>query len=264
MTPLHMNERLRRRFRDRHTAYGLWVTMGATSVVEIAGEINLDWICIDLEHGALSYREVESLVVAARGTDMSVLVRPPCHDLEPTKRVLDLGAHGVIVPLIEDADQVRWMANHCYYPPKGKRGIGGERNVRWGLRLAEYVACANDELLLIPMIETKAGVEAIDEIVALDVVEAIFIGPGDMSASYGHAGQWEGPGVADTIARLVETSRRASVATGIVARHATEVLERRDQGFGMVALGSDAGLMIRAINDIGKLLGHDPVDHRWF
>lgn len=264
MNPVITNARLRRRLREGETAYGLWVTLPSASVVEIAGEINLDWICIDLEHGALTYREVEVLVLAANGTEMSVLVRPPSHDLEPTKRVLDLGAHGVIVPLIEDADQVRTVAGHCYYPPKGKRGIGGERNVRWGLRLAEYVERANEEVLVIPMIETRAGVEAIRDIVALDTVEAIFVGPGDMSASYGHLGQWEGPGIAEKIARVAETARDAGVASGIVARNASEVLARRDEGFGMVALGSDAGLMIRAISDIGERLGRRRVDHRWF
>jgi 2-keto-3-deoxy-L-rhamnonate aldolase RhmA len=259
-----INGRLRRRFRERDPAYGLWVTVSSTAVVEIAAELNLDWVCIDLEHGGLTYREVESLITAANGTDMSVLVRPPCHDLEPTKRVLDLGAQGVIVPLIEHAGQVELVAQHCYYPPKGKRGIGGERNVRWGLRLAEYLERANDELLLIPMIETVAGVDAIDDILALDPVEAIFIGPGDLSASFGHVGQWEGPGVADAIAGVVGSAQRAAVTSGIVARSATEARERRDQGFGMIALGSDLGLMIRAIGDIGQVLGRTRVDHRWF
>lgn len=259
-----MNRSLRDIFARNGTAYGLWVTSESPAVVEVAVELGLDWVCIDLEHGYLSVQHVAHHLLAARGADLSVLVRPPTHDLEPTKRVIDLGAHGIVLPLVETAAQVRAAQENIWYPPRGRRGIGGERNVTWGLALEDYVSRANDELLLIPMIETKLAAENFDEILSVDALEAVFLGPGDMSASYGYVGEWEGPGVAELNIELLDRARTAGIATGVVARSTAEVLQRRDQGFGMVCLGSDTGLMIREIREIATALGNRPVGHRWF
>lgn len=259
-----MNEKLREIFASKGTGYGLWVTSESPAVVEVAAELGLDWICIDLEHGYLSLQHVANHLTAARGSDMSILVRPPTHDLEPTKRVIDLGAHGIILPLVETADEVRAAQQNIWYPPKGRRGIGGERNVTWGLALEKYVRSANDELLLIPMIETKLAGENIDEILAVEGTEAIFLGPGDMSASYGYVGEWEGPGVAELNLDILARADAAGIRSGVVARSTDEILQRRDQGFGMVCLGSDTGLMIREVRGIASALGNTPIGHRWF
>lgn len=259
-----MNEKLRGLFAANETAYGMWVTSESPAVVEVAGELGLDWICIDLEHGYLSLQHVANHLTAAKGYEMSVLVRPPTHDLEPTKRVIDLGAHGVILPLVETADEVRAAQQNIWYPPKGRRGIGGERNVTWGLALESYVRSANEELLLLPMIETKLAAENIDDILAVDGTEAIFLGPGDMSASYGCVGEWEGPGVAELNLDILARADASGIRTGVVARTTEEVLRRRDQGFGMVCLGSDTGLMIREVRSIASALGNTPIGHRWF
>lgn len=259
-----MNQKLRSTFRSGETAFGLWMTSESPSVMEVAVELGLDWVCIDLEHGYLSLQHVANHLAAARGSDLSVLVRPPTHDLEPTKRVLDLGAHGIILPLVETAAEVRAAQQQVYYPPRGKRGIGGERNVRWGLGLEEYVRTANDELLLIPMVETAAAYDNFADLLDLEGLEAIFIGPGDLSASYGHVGQWEGPGVAEKIVEMTDRANAHGVRTGIMARHTAEVLVRGDQDFGMVGVGSDIGLMIRQLKEIGDALGKTTKGHRWF
>ncbi|RLP74724.1 hypothetical protein D9V32_11840 [Mycetocola tolaasinivorans] len=259
-----MNAALRAKLAANETAYGLWVTSESTAITEIAVELGLDWICIDMEHGYLSLQHINAHLTAARGSNLSVIVRPPTHDLEPTKRVIDLGAHGIILPLVETADEVHAAQQNMFYPPKGRRGIGGERSVTWGLALEQYVSSANDDLLLIPMIETKEAAENFDEIIAVDGLEALFLGPGDMSASYGFVGEWEGPGIAELNINLKDRAAAASLRTGIVARSTAEVLSRSQEGFGMVSLGSDVGLMIREIRDIATALGKTPIGHRWF
>ena len=259
-----MNEALRAKLRRQETAYGLWVTSEATAVTEVAGLLGLDWICIDMEHGYLSYRDIQGHLTAARGTDLTVLVRPATQELEPIKRALDVGAHGLIVPLINSADELRNVRQHMYYPPVGRRGIGGERSVTWGLELETYVKAANDELLLVPMIETQLAHDNLDSILAVDDIEAIFLGPGDLSASRGAVGEWEGPGVAEINLDILERARQRGIHAGIVARSTDEALTRRDQGFGMVSLGSDIGLMIRQVRSMSTALGIETQAHSWF
>lgn len=259
-----MNEKLRAKIRANETAYGLWVTLESPAVIEVAADLGLDWVVIDLEHGYLSYEHVAHHLRAAKGTDLSVIVRVPSHDLEPTKRVLDLGAHGLVIPLVRSAADVERIQQYAYYPPRGERGLGGERNVRWGLGLEDYIRRANDEIMIFPMIEVKEATAAFDDIIALDRIEAVVFGPGDLSSSYGHIGQWEAPGVGEEILELVGRAKAKGVASAVVARDIDDVLARRDQGFEMVALGSDAGMIVRHISDIAKALGHESVDHRWF
>ncbi|GAB2557635.1 HpcH/HpaI aldolase family protein [Leucobacter ruminantium] len=259
-----MNEKLREKFAAGETAFGLWVTSEASAVTEVAGMLGIDWICIDMEHGYLDYKDIQGHLQAARGTDMTVLVRPPSQDLEPIKRALDVGAHGIVLPLVDSADEVLAAYEHFYYPPIGRRGIGGERSVRWGLELESYVRTANEELLFIPMIETQKSYDNLDEILGVSGIEAVFLGPGDMSASRGAVGEWEGPGVAEINLDILRRAKERGISSGIVARSTDEAIQRRDQGFGMVSLGSDIGLMIRQVKSMASALGKDTVGHRWF
>jgi 2-keto-3-deoxy-L-rhamnonate aldolase RhmA len=259
-----LNENIRSKFAENEAAFGLWVTSESAGVTEVAAILGIDWLCIDMEHGYLDYRSIAGHLTAARGTGMTVLVRPPSHDLEPIKRALDLGAHGVILPLVNSAAELRAASDHFFYPPLGRRGIGGERCVKWGLDVESYVRSANEDLLLIPMIETQRAYENLDEILAAEKIEAVFLGPGDMSASRGAVGEWEGPGVAEINLDIVRRASQKGIRTGIVARNTDEAITRVDQGFGMVSLGSDIGLMIRQIESMNEALGRKTVAHRWF
>ncbi|MBV1781062.1 hypothetical protein KRR55_18285 [Paeniglutamicibacter sp. ABSL32-1] len=259
-----MNEALRGKLDRNETAFGLWVTSESSAVTEVAALLGIDWICIDMEHGYLDYKAISGHLAAARGTNLSVFVRPPSQDLEPIKRALDLGAHGVILPLVDSAEEVRSVYDHFYYPPTGRRGIGGEASVKWGLDLENYVQSANEELMFIPMIETQKSYVNLDHILDVPGIRHIFLGPGDMSASMGYVGEWEGPGVAEINLDILERASKRGVTSGIVARSSEEAIMRRDQGFGMVSLGSDIGLMIRQIRQMSEALGKTAVGHRWF
>lgn len=259
-----MNKALRTKFAQKETAFGLWVTSESPSITEVAGLLGIDWICIDMEHGYLDIRDIQNHLTAARGTDLTVLVRPPSQELEPIKRALDVGAHGIILPLVDSAQEVRAAYEHFYYPPLGRRGIGGERSVKWGLDLKSYVSTANKDLLFIPMIETQRSYENLDEILSVEGIETIFLGPGDMSASRGAVGEWEGPGVSEINQDILRRAADRGIRAGIVARDTADARARVDQGFGMVSLGSDIGLMIRQIKSIAADLGKETVGHRWF
>ena len=137
---------LRRKLKsgDRATL-GLWVTLESATVTEVAAELGLDWICIDMEHGSLSFRDVVDHLRAAKGSDLSVIVRVPTAAVDTIKRALDLGAHGVLVPLIRSRAELEEAFAFARYPLVGKRGLGHERALRWGLAVESYVAVANEE-----------------------------------------------------------------------------------------------------------------------
>lgn len=259
-----MKNRLRVQLRDRATTFGLWVTLESASVTEIAATLGLDWVCIDLEHGHIDFKEVLEHTRAASGSETTVLVRVPRIAKDVVKRVLDIGVAGVLLPLVESAADVELGFRYARYPPRGIRGIGGERAVRWGLELDEYLSTANDEVLVIPLIETVQAAAGISEILSLDGLEAVFFGPADLSASAGHIGLWEGPGIADEISRIRLLAEEKGISSGVVARSRDDALMRRDQGFRMIGLGSDAGMLIRDLRSTLADLTGVETRHQWF
>jgi len=160
---------------DRATL-GLWVTLESATVTEAAAELGLDWVCVDMEHGSLSYRDVVDHLRAAKGSDLSVIVRVPAAAVDTIKRALDLGAHGILAPLIRSRAELEEAFAYARYPLVGKRGLGHERALRWGLAVESYVAAANDETMVIPVIETADASDAIEDILAVPGLEAIFFG----------------------------------------------------------------------------------------
>jgi 2-keto-3-deoxy-L-rhamnonate aldolase RhmA len=238
---------LRRKLKADRTTFGLWVTLESATVTEIAADAGVDWICVDMEHGSLSYRDVLDHIRAARGTDLAVIVRVPTTAVDTIKRALDLGAHGVLLPLIRTADDLRDGFRFARYPAIGQRGLGGERAVRWGTAIESYVAAANDETLVIPVIETAQASANIADILDVPGLEAIFFGPSDLSQSFGHLAVWEGPGVAEDILRMTELARGRNIVSGVIGTSAEDIARRREQGFRMIGLGSDAGLLVRQL-----------------
>jgi 2-dehydro-3-deoxyglucarate aldolase/4-hydroxy-2-oxoheptanedioate aldolase len=225
---------------------GLWVTLESASITEISTTLGFDWVVIDTEHGHLDFREVLDHVRMTRRTATTPIVRIPEIAQGTIKRVLDLGALGIVVPQVCSAAEVERAVRFAKYPPRGVRGVGGERATAWGLGLRERTAAGDMETMVIPLIETVAAGEAIDEILAVPGVDALFFGPADYSASSGYLGEWEGPGVAERLLGFLARARARGVACGIMATSVENAVERRRQGFQMVGLGSDTGLLIRS------------------
>lgn len=245
---------LRESLKAKNACYGLWVTMECPTLTEIACTLGMDWVCVDMEHGHLDYREVMEHLRAARGSQTSVLVRVPTIH-EAVKRVLDMGAHGVFLPLVRSRDDLERGMRFGRYPPEGVRGVGGERAVAWGLEYNEYLHAANQETLIIPIIETQEAAENIDSILAVPGLEAILLGPADLSASYGYLGKWEGPGVADRVLDILNKAHRKDIAAGVMSTSVRDGILRREQGFKMIGLGSDAALLIRSITEAMEQMG---------
>jgi 2-keto-3-deoxy-L-rhamnonate aldolase RhmA len=255
---MNSGQALKHKLKSGETTFGLWVTLESPTITEIAAHLGLDWVCIDTEHGHLDLKEVLEHLRASRHSGTACLVRVQEIEQGVIKRVLDLGADGVIVPQIRSADEVERAVYFAKYPPRGFRGIGGERATYWGKGLSR-ARIANEHTLVIPLIETVDAGKNIDSIMDVPDVDAFFFGPADYSASAGYPGEWEGPGVADEILRIKDRIRNRQFACGIMAIDSRNGLERVRQGFQLVGIGADVGLLIRAMTEMMQGLGR-PAD----
>jgi 2-dehydro-3-deoxyglucarate aldolase len=227
---------------------GLWVTLESPSITEIAVTLGLDWVVIDTEHGSLDYKEVVEHLRVTRNSATTPLVRIPETTPGIIKRVLDLGAHGIIVPQVNHAEDVAAAVRYAKYPPLGIRGVGGDRATVWGLGMASQTAIANQETMVIPLIETVPAGRELSAILDVPGIDAVYLGPADYSASAGFLGQWEGPGVAESLLAFKEMVRSRGLGCGIMATSIEDSRRRRDQGFQMIGLGADTGLLIRSLS----------------
>jgi 2-dehydro-3-deoxyglucarate aldolase/4-hydroxy-2-oxoheptanedioate aldolase len=250
-----------KKFRDRlgrdEPIYGLWVTLESASVTEMAVGLGLDWVVIDAEHGHLDWKEIVEHVRATVRSDTVVLVRIAELQLGLIKRVLDIGADGVVVPWIETPQQLQQAVAYAHYPPEGVRGIGAERATAWGQAIAQHVAEAAEQILVVPIVESVKGGERIDQLCRVPGVDVIFLGPADYSATAGYPGQWQGPGVAEKLLGIKDTVRRHGKHCGVMATNHQDLLDRRRQGFSMLALGLDAGLFLRGLKGALASVGRD-------
>ncbi len=236
---------------------GLWVTLESASVTEMAVGLGLDWVVIDAEHGHLDWKEIVEHLRTAVRSETVALVRVAELDRGLIKRALDIGADGVVVPWMETEDQLRQAVAFARYPPEGCRGLGAERATGWGECLAEHTVEANDHVLVVPIIESIRAVGAVPRMCQVEGVDIVFFGPADFSATAGFRGQWEGPGVARQRLALKDTIREAGKHCGVVATGTANLAERFEQGFRMIALGIDGGLLLRSIHASLAAVGRD-------
>ena len=249
--------RLRGKFAADETAYGFWVTLESASLTEMAVALGLDWVVIDAEHGHLDWNDLLQHVRATVRSHTVALVRVAELNAGLIKRVLDIGADGVIIPWIETAEQVRQAVEFCRYPLEGRRGIGGERATAWGRCLVEHTAEANEHVLVVPLVETVLAAKNIEDICIEPGVDYIQLGPADFSSSAGYRGQWEGPGVAEQLLAVKDAVRRHGKQCGVLATSNENLIERRAQGFRVLGLGSDAGLVLRGLSTALAAVGKE-------
>ncbi len=254
---------LKARLTRSDPALGMWVTLESASITEIAAAVGLDWIVVDTEHGALDFREVLDHARAAARTPTAPLVRIPEIEQGTIKRVLDLGAEGILVPMVRSAEDVRTAVRFAKYPPAGVRGISVERATQWGLGLKDYLERANRETLVIPIIENTEAADAFDAILEVPGVDALFFGPFDFAASMGRLGVWDDPEVLRRIETLRKKAQARGMPVGIVATSPEDARRRAGEGYRLIGLGFDALLMIRSLKEMLAALGRPVPKGGW-
>jgi len=220
---------------------GGWTMTGDPAVVEIMAAEGLDFIGVDLEHTAIGLAAFHRLTLAVKGTGCDLLARLPACDPVLAKRVLDLGAAGIIVPSVNSPAEAAQAVAMAKFPPEGTRGASLCRATGYGTRFKEYFAAHNRELIVVVMLEHFQAMQQAEAILATPGVDAALIGPYDLSASMNLAGQLEHPDVRAAQQAILAACRKQNVAAGIhiVSVDAAEVRRRRAEGFRFIVCGID-------------------------
>jgi 2-dehydro-3-deoxyglucarate aldolase len=228
-------------------AFGGWVMIGHPTVAELLAGEAFDWIAVDMEHTATDLSAFENICRAVEGSGKDVLVRLHSCDEVLAKRVLDIGADGIIVPNVCTREEAEQAVRIAKYPPEGIRGASLARCTDHGRNFSEYFAAHNESVLVVVMLEHVKAVENVDEILAVPGIDATFIGPYDLSASMNLAGQLDHPDVLGAQQRIVDACAQAGVPSGIhvVPMDRAEVERRVEQGFRFIALGLDTEFIIQ-------------------
>jgi 4-hydroxy-2-oxoheptanedioate aldolase len=237
--------RFKRALKAGRRQIGLWSTLSSSYTVEVIAGAGFDWIMIDTEHSPADLESVLGQLQAAAPYDATAVVRLPWNDMVTVKRTLDIGAQTLLVPQVTSAEEAKNAVAYTRYPNAGVRGVAGAtRATRFG-RVKDYFKKAEGELCVLVQIESAEGLENLEEIAAVEGIDGVFIGPADLHASLGYAGERAHdavmPRIDDAVSRIVRTGK----AAGILAD--TETTARRWLALGalFVAVGSDVGLLAR-------------------
>jgi 2-dehydro-3-deoxyglucarate aldolase len=233
----------RRALRAGETVIGCWSSLGSPITTELIGAIGFDWVLLDAEHAPNDVLTLIPQLMALKDSSSAPVVRPPSNDSVVIKRLLDSGFFNFLIPFVDSAADAARAVAATRYPPQGIRGVSvGHRGNRYGL-LADYLETANENIGVAVQIESRAAVQAIDEIVAVDGVDAAFVGPSDLAASLGHLGNAGHPDVQQAIARVFASARAAGKASGILAPVQADAERYLSMGAQMVAVCADLGLL---------------------
>lgn len=233
--------------------YGCWLSLAAPFPAEMMGQAGFDWVLIDGEHGPNDLRTILAQLQVIASTQAHPVVRLAVGETYMLKQILDAGAQTVLVPMVESADQARQLVHDVTYPPNGGRGVGYAltRASRFGT-IADYGTTADAQICLLVQVENLRGLAALDDILAVDGVDGVFIGPADLAADMGHMGRADHPDVQAAIMDALARIKAAGKAPGILSTRDEMTREAIDAGAQFVAVGADILLLGHAARALAK------------
>ena len=254
----------KQRLNSGNAQIGLWLGLADSYCAELAANAGFDWLLIDGEHAPNDLRsllgQLQAIApYAALAGGSQPVIRPVIGDAALIKQILDIGAQTLLVPMVESAEQARELVRAIHYPPKGVRGVGSAlaRASRWN-NIPGYLDKADEQICLLVQIENLDALTNLDEIVAVDGVDGIFIGPADLSASMGHRGNPGHPDVQAAIEDAIVRIGKAGKAAGILS--ADQALARRyiELGAKFVAVGVDTTVLMRSLQNLAATFKGTP------
>jgi 4-hydroxy-2-oxoheptanedioate aldolase len=237
---------VKQKLRAGQPTYGSWLSLGDLFATRVLARLGFDWLTLDIEHSAIDWSQATAIFAAVADAGCVPLARVPEGSHHYIKRVLDAGAWGIVVPMVDTVEQARTAIAAAKYPPIGNRSVGGGmHNMNFGTSAGEYYQRANDEILVVLQTESPRGVENAEAIYSLPGVDAIFIGPNDLrfqmraaDGTFPTAEEHEA-----MIQRVIEIGKKVGCPTGIHAMSPEAALDRAKQGMQFLAIGSDLRMM---------------------
>ncbi len=253
---------LKQKILSGHQAYGHIVmeffTAGTAQILASAG---LDFVVYDMEHGRCDINQLSQLAVAGRGAGLTVLTRTPDLSAAPLGRLLDVGAHGVMVPRVETADQVREIVTAVKYAPDGNRGVAvGLAHDNYRPTGPGYFEEANHATIVVAILETVRAFDNLDDILSVPGLDVAWLGHYDLTVSMGIPSQFDHPRFREAWKALVDGCRRHGVAPGFMPASPAQFKDARDSGYRVLSLGSDLTTYIQGVDEFANLAGLEP---RW-
>ena len=243
---------LKRKLQSGEVTLGSWITLGNTGIAEIMAKAGFDWLVVDLEHSVIPIDVAGELIRVVDLCGVTPLVRLTSNQPDQIKRVMDAGAHGIVVPMVNSAEEARRAVAATRYGPEGVRGVGLARAQAYGLGFDEYLAWQKDGPVVIPQIEHRDAVGRIEEILAVPGVDAFIVGPYDLSCSMGIPGQFEHPDFVATMAEIVGKGIELGVPAGlhIVEPDPERLRQCMQEGYRFIAYSVDFRIL-----DVGLRAG---------
>ena len=233
------------KFRKQEVTIGSWITLAHPATAEIMAKAGFDWLVVDLEHSVITIREAEELIRVIELCGVVPLVRLSANDPVQIKRVMDAGAHGVIVPMVNSAVEAEKVASAVRYPPQGTRGVGLARAQGYGSSFDKYLKWVNKGPVVIVQVEHIEAVNNLEAILAVEGVDGFIVGPYDLSGSLGVPGQFDHPLMKEAMERIISVGATSGKTPGIhvVEPDVKEFKLRIEQGYRFVAYSVDIRML---------------------
>lgn len=240
--------RLKQRLAAGEVLHGIWLALADGYAAQVAATAGFDWLLIDNEHAPNDLRSTLAQLAVLEGGASAPVVRLPDGDPARIKQTLDIGVQSLMIPMVESAAQAAALVRATRYPPEGFRGVGAglARASRFG-RIADYTTTANAQICLMLQIESRAGIAALDGILATPGVDVVFLGPADLAADMGHTGQSSHPDVVAAVTGAIARIRAAGLAAGVMASDPALTEACKAAGANFVGLGSDVNVLASAL-----------------
>lgn len=244
---------IKSRLKSGQPCIGAWLTVPSPAVAEAMASLGFHWMAVDMEHGSVSTSDAAAAFSAAAAHGCAPFARIATTDFYLARNLLDSGAQGIIVASVDEADDFEEFAAHCVLPPNGSRSVALTRANLWGETFDNYMT--HFDPVLVPMIETRRGVDAADKIAALPSVDAIFLGPYDLSSDLGSPGEMDSDDFRQSIDHVRAACERNQIAAGIhqVGPKPDELQQKLDEGFRFIAYSTDLIAMRNALN-LGSMI----------
>ncbi|MEM9968214.1 MAG: HpcH/HpaI aldolase/citrate lyase family protein [Pseudomonadota bacterium] len=233
--------------KEGRVVFGCWVALANRFSTEVMGTIGFDWLVVDAEHAPNDVRSIHAQLQVLAASDSHPVVRVPVGETYLIKQVLDIGAQTILVPMVESAEQARQLVRDVTYPPKGNRGVGYSlTRASQFSSFEDYGKTADGEICLLVQVENQRGMAALDEILAVEGIDGVFIGPADLAADMGHIGDALHPDVQTVIMNALRRIKAAGKAPGILSTHDPMTEAALAAGAQFVAVGADVLLLRHA------------------